>query len=46
MESLERIVVVAVGVLAMGRLSRRRGVSEPLLPLPAGCLVVLTPARA
>ncbi|MFJ4788430.1 Na+/H+ antiporter [Streptomyces sp. NPDC088794] len=44
MESLELIVVVSVGVLAMGWLSRRTGVSEPLLLLGAGCLVGLTPA--
>lgn len=46
MESLELIVVVAVGVLAMGWLSRRSGVSEPLLLLGAGCLVGLTPSVA
>ncbi|MER6955046.1 Na+/H+ antiporter [Streptomyces sp. NPDC000618] len=46
MESLELIVVVAVGVLAMGWLSRRTGVSEPLLLLGAGCLVGLTPPFA
>ncbi|SFF62254.1 Na+/H+ antiporter [Streptomyces mirabilis] len=45
-ESLELIVVVAVGVLAMGRLSRRTGLSEPLLLLGAGCLVGLTPPFA
>ncbi|MFF1745403.1 hypothetical protein [Streptomyces mirabilis] len=38
-ESLELIAVVAVGVLAMGWLSRRTGLSEPLLLLGAGCLV-------
>lgn len=43
MESLELIVVIAVGVLAMGWLSRRTGLSEPLLLLGAGCLVGLTP---
>jgi CPA1 family monovalent cation:H+ antiporter len=46
MESLELIVVVAVGVLAMGWLLRRTGVSEPLLLLGAGCLVALTPSFA
>ncbi|MFJ1747883.1 Na+/H+ antiporter [Streptomyces sp. NPDC088116] len=46
MESLELIVVVAVGVLATGRLSRRTGLSEPLLLLGAGCLVGLTPSFA
>jgi CPA1 family monovalent cation:H+ antiporter len=46
MESLELIVVVAVGVLAMGRLSRRTGLSEPLLLLGAGCLIGLTPSFA
>jgi CPA1 family monovalent cation:H+ antiporter len=45
-ESLELIVVVAVGVLAMGWLSRRTGLSEPLLLLGAGCLVGLTPPFA
>ncbi|KUN34593.1 sodium:proton antiporter [Streptomyces olivochromogenes] len=46
MESLELIVVVAVGVLAMGWLSRRTGLSEPLLLLGVGCLVGLTPPFA
>nr|WP_248296279.1 Na+/H+ antiporter [Streptomyces sp. S1D4-11] len=46
MESLELIVVVAVGVLAMGWLSRRTGLSEPLLLLGAGCLIGLTPSFA
>ncbi|AUH40024.1 Na+/H+ antiporter [Streptomyces sp. CMB-StM0423] len=46
MESLELIVVVAIGVLSMGWLSRRTGVSEPLLLLGAGCLVGLTPSFA
>ncbi|MEU1032427.1 Na+/H+ antiporter [Streptomyces mirabilis] len=45
-ESLELIVVVAVGVLAMGWLSRRTGLSEPVLLLGAGCLVGLTPPFA
>ncbi|SOE79420.1 sodium/proton antiporter, CPA1 family [Streptomyces sp. OV198] len=45
-ESLELIVVVAVGVLAMGWLSRPTGLSEPLLLLGAGCLVGLTPPFA
>ncbi|MGW1753932.1 cation:proton antiporter domain-containing protein [Streptomyces mirabilis] len=45
-ESLELIVVVAVGVLAMSWLSRRTGLSEPLLLLGAGCLVGLTPPFA
>lgn len=45
-ESLELIVVVAVGVLAMGWLSRRTGLSEPLLLLGAGCLAGLTPPFA
>ncbi|MGW1498176.1 Na+/H+ antiporter [Streptomyces mirabilis] len=45
-ESLELIAVVAVGVLAMGWLSRRTGLSEPLLLLGAGCLVGLTPPFA
>ncbi|MEU2735520.1 cation:proton antiporter [Streptomyces sp. NPDC007095] len=43
---MELIVVVAVGVLAMGRLSRRTGLSEPLLLLGAGCLIGLTPSFA
>ncbi|MFF7888561.1 cation:proton antiporter [Streptomyces sp. NPDC007896] len=46
MESRELIVVVAVGVLAMGWLSRRTGLSEPLLLLGAGCLIGLTPSFA
>ncbi|MET7781775.1 Na+/H+ antiporter [Streptomyces sp. NPDC005388] len=45
-ESLELIIVVAVGVLAMSWLSRRTGLSEPLLLLGAGCLVGLTPPFA
>ncbi|MEV5081390.1 Na+/H+ antiporter [Streptomyces sp. NPDC056159] len=46
MASLELIAVVAVGVLMMGWLSRRTGLSEPLLLLSAGCLVGLTPPFA
>ncbi|MER5513333.1 Na+/H+ antiporter [Streptomyces sp. NPDC002763] len=46
MASLELIAVVAVGVLLMGWLSRRTGLSEPLLLLGAGCLVGLTPPFA
>ncbi|WP_234476163.1 cation:proton antiporter [Streptomyces sp. MBT65] len=44
MDSLELIVVVAAAVLLMGRLSRRTGLSEPLLLLAAGTLVGLTPS--
>lgn len=44
--SPELIVVVAVGVLATGRPSRRTSLSEPLPLLGAGCLVGLTPAFA
>ncbi|MEU6192080.1 hypothetical protein [Streptomyces sp. NPDC047061] len=46
MASLELIAVVAVGNLLMGWLSRRTGLSEPLLLLGAGCLVGLTPRFA
>ncbi|WP_405846139.1 Na+/H+ antiporter [Streptomyces sp. NBC_01518] len=44
MDSLELIVVVAAAVLLMGWLSRRTGLSEPLLLLATGCLVGLTPS--
>ncbi|MEV0470417.1 Na+/H+ antiporter [Streptomyces prunicolor] len=44
MDSLELIVVVAAAVLLMGWLSRRTGLSEPLLLLAVGCLVGLTPS--
>ncbi|MFE2133705.1 cation:proton antiporter, partial [Streptomyces sp. NPDC059466] len=46
MAGLELIAVVAVVVLLMGWLSRRTGLSEPLLLLGAGCLVGLTPPLA
>ena len=46
MENLELTVVVAVVVLATGWLTRRTGLSEPLLLLGAGCLVGLTPPFA
>ncbi|MGW7545288.1 Na+/H+ antiporter [Streptomyces sp. NPDC054770] len=46
MASLELIAVVAVGILLMGWLSRRTGLSEPLLLLGAGCLVGLAPPFA
>jgi hypothetical protein len=46
MDSLELIVVVAVAVLLMGRLSRRTGLSEPLLLLAVGAVVGLTPSFA
>lgn len=43
MDSLELIVVVALAVLLMGWLSRRTGLSRPLLLLAVGTLVGLTP---
>ncbi|MFD7499096.1 cation:proton antiporter [Streptomyces sp. NPDC059832] len=43
MASLELTVIVAVSVLLSGWLSRRTGLSEPLLLLGVGCLVGLTP---
>ncbi|MDV9174137.1 hypothetical protein R6V09_29020 [Streptomyces sp. W16] len=46
MDSLELIVVVAVAVLLTGRLSRRTGLSEPLLLLGVGVLVGLNPSFA
>ncbi|MFD4554549.1 Na+/H+ antiporter [Streptomyces sp. NPDC058469] len=44
MDSLELIVAVAAAVLLMGWLSRRTGLSEPLVLLAVGCLVGLTPS--